>query len=80
MSITHTPAWAVGLRKLAPGVYMDDKTHALHVSEAEVCEHFGMPYTQENAETIVRALAEVALQMWGDEARKIPFHVKEHTK
>lgn len=76
--ITHTPPWAVGMRKLAPGVYMDDKTRALHVSEAEVCEHFGVPCTEENAETIVRALAEAALKQWGDEARKIPFQVKEH--
>jgi len=60
--ITRTPKWAKGMRKLMPGVY-EDASHQLHVSEAEICEHFGVPYTKENSavieETVEAALREV---------------------
>jgi hypothetical protein len=44
------------MQKLGPGVY--GKENKLHICEAEVCEHFGVPYTKENAEIVVRAVTD----------------------
>ncbi len=50
----RTPKWATGMQKLGPGIYVDEK-RTMHLSESEICEHFGVPYTQENIEVIEAA-------------------------
>jgi hypothetical protein len=61
---TRTPVWAKGMRKLAPGVYVDTR-NALHVSEREICENFGMPYTKENSRIIEETVEKVLRQVFG---------------
>ena len=55
---THTPAWAVGMQKLAQGFYADG-TGALHIDEREICAAAGVPYTKENAETIAKTTIDI---------------------
>ncbi len=50
---THTPAWAKGMRKLGPGIYIDGQT--AHFDANEVCEAMGVPPTPENLETAEKA-------------------------
>lgn len=57
MSVTKTPAWATGMRKLGPGIYVT-ANRELHISEREICEHFGVPWTAEN----VRVIEETAIE------------------
>lgn len=45
------------MRKLGPGVY--SKEGQIHISEAEICEHFGVPYTANNARTLEAAIKDV---------------------
>lgn len=59
-----TPRWAVGMLKLGPGIYCDKKTQSMHISEQEICDHFGVPCSEENAQMIVRALGEVCKEAW----------------
>ncbi len=47
---TRTPAWAVGMRKLTVGVYLDGEN--LHISNEELCEALDVPYTRENARIV----------------------------
>jgi hypothetical protein len=54
---TRTPKWAVGMQKLFPGFYVDS-ANALHISDAEICEHIGVSVTPENC----RIAREGALQ------------------
>lgn len=63
--ISRTPKWAVGMRKLGPGAYLD--ADGLHFSTREMCEHFGVPVTEENQriarETTMRAMREAGLDV-----------------
>lgn len=56
--MSTTPKWAVGMQKLGPGIYFKEDTKQIHVSEAELCEHFGVPYTPENVKIIEEAVRE----------------------
>jgi hypothetical protein len=51
------PKWAVGMRVLTPGVYVD-KDQGLHLDERELCRQAGAPYTLRNAETVRKAFQE----------------------
>ena len=62
--VTKTPAWAVGMRKLMPGIYVDAK-RAMHVYELEICESLGVPYTAENSAIIEQAIREAAMEVFG---------------
>jgi anaerobic selenocysteine-containing dehydrogenase len=58
--ITHSPAWAKGMRKLGPGIYLDS-SGALHFSMGELAESLGVPNTEENAR-IIQESAEAAIR------------------
>ena len=58
MSVTRTPAWAKGMQKLGPGIYVTPGRE-LHISESEICEHFGVPYSRANVRMIEESLVEV---------------------
>ena len=49
------------MQKLAPGAYCDNNG-AFHISEEEICEAFGCPYTERNArvarEAVLKAVRE----------------------
>lgn len=62
---TRTPAWAVGMRKIGPGVYVDS-ARALHISEREICDHFDVPYSPENSKVIEEVAQEVIREMYGE--------------
>lgn len=59
--LTTTPAWAKGMRKIAAGIYVD-RSGNIHLSQAEICQYFGVPPTKANCDTIVRA--------WNDSIEK----------
>jgi hypothetical protein len=65
IKLTRTPPWAKGMRKLGPGVY--EKDGALHISEGELCEHFGVPYTRENTQIIEEMAQKVVREVWPSE-------------
>ena len=54
---TRTPAWAVGMRKLMPGVYM--RGHELHLCLPELCEGAGVECNEQNAQVLMDAAREV---------------------
>lgn len=62
--LTTTPRWAKGMRKIGPGIYAD-RGGNIHISQAEVCQHFGVPPTQANCDTIVRAWNDAIEKKWG---------------
>ena len=64
------PKWAVGMQKIGPGIYAD-KTAAIHLDEAELCEHMRVPCTPENAEVLRRAAIEAVRRVWGKAAPPI---------
>jgi|HubBroStandDraft_2_1064218.scaffolds.fasta_scaffold461604_2 hypothetical protein len=67
------PKWAVGMRVLAPGIYMDARGD-WHLDERAICEHFGVPYTAHNCATIVQAARDFMLTKLG---RPIPIELIE---
>jgi hypothetical protein len=64
--MTTTPKWAVGMRKIGPGIYVNEKTRAIHISERELCEHFQVPYNAENIRIIEEAAMKVAREQFPD--------------
>jgi hypothetical protein len=60
---TRTPRWAVGMRKLGPGLYFDGD--GLHISEEELCEAMGVPYTPENCAVVESAALTAARAAFG---------------
>lgn len=42
------PEWAVGMRKLGAGIYIDEKSNSIHFSDREICEALGVEATEEN--------------------------------
>jgi hypothetical protein len=50
-----TPKWAVGMRVLAPGFYIDAQNQ-VHVDEPAVAHAAGLPYT-EQTQAIIHAIA-----------------------
>ena len=52
------PKWAIGMRRITPGVYVDSKG-AMHIDGAEVCIANGHPPTPENIEMLVRVTREM---------------------
>lgn len=61
---THTPAWAKGMQKIGPGIYIDGSS--FHVSEKEICEHMGVPYTEENARIIEEVVPQAIREVFGE--------------
>ncbi len=59
---THAPRWAVGMEKLAPGIYV--RGIELHISEEEICEYSGVPCTEENQAAARRVVLEVLRELW----------------
>jgi hypothetical protein len=62
--------WAVGMQRLAPGVYADGGG-AIHVFAVEMCEHFGVPCTDENYSTLRRAVADAMRDAYPEAAVRI---------
>jgi hypothetical protein len=56
------PKWAVGMRRIAPGVYVDSR-NALHVDAFAICESLGCPPTPQNLETAAQAALD-AIKAW----------------
>ena len=54
----RTSKWAVGMRKLAPGCYVDKK-EVLHIDEAALCAEAHVSYTRQNAEMLRKGAAEM---------------------
>ena len=73
---THTPGWAKGMRKLGPGVYVDDK-NAVHVSEGEICEYYGVPFTKENSAVIEETVRAALRQIYG---KDLPTKIVEPSR
>lgn len=65
MKPTQTPAWAVGMRKLCIGLYVDADGN-LHVSREELCEALGLPFTEANAKSAERLALDVIRENWPD--------------
>ena len=63
--LSRTPAWSKGMRKLGPGVYVTEDRQ-IHVSEGEICEHFGVPYTRENQQIIEQVAQELIRKEFGE--------------
>lgn len=63
------PAWAVGIRKLGPGVYVQGD--AIHIYAPEICETLGKPLTPEN----LRAAEEGAIDAIRDAYGFIPAEI-----
>jgi hypothetical protein len=61
---TRTPRWAKGMQKLGPGIY-EDASRTLHISEEELCEHYGVAYTQENGAIVEEILKAALSQVFG---------------
>ena len=61
----RTPEWAKGMRKIGPGCYVDAANN-MHVSEAEICEAFGVRYCPENSAIIEDVVRQVVREMYGD--------------
>ena len=76
MNNTHTPPWAKGMRKLGPGVYVDNKNE-INVSEAEICEYYGMPFTKENSAVIEETVRAALRQVYG---KDLPTKIVESSQ
>ena len=61
----NTPHWAVGMRRLRPGVYLDSQP-AIHFDVREMCAEAGYPYTQANAEMLEQVARRAVKQVFGD--------------
>lgn len=57
------PRWAVGMRKLGIGMYLDSQD-AIHVSTEEICEHFNVEPTPWNVEAINAAALDAIHRFW----------------
>ena len=62
--ITKTPAWAVGMRKLMPGVYVKDRE--LHFDIPELCEANGYACNEHNARMVIEAANQAVRASFGD--------------
>lgn len=60
----EAPVWALRMVRLAPGFYAD-RYGNVHISQAEVCRHFGVPPTKENLGTVVEAWNDACRAQWG---------------
>lgn len=52
------PRWAVGMRKIVPGLYVDAQER-LHLDTKELCETNGWPATPENQDAMEQAALEL---------------------
>lgn len=59
-------SWKVGLERIGPGVYVDNRTHALHIDEQEMCAAQGKPYTEANALILREAIDEALREQYRD--------------
>jgi hypothetical protein len=59
------PKWAVGMRKIGPGLYVT-KEGALHVDGAEICASLGCPPTAENLKIAEDAAVQAVRESWPD--------------
>lgn len=69
------PRWSVGMRKLGPGVYVDEATNAIHFAGEEICEHLGVPPTRANMEIAERAARDVVAACWPAARVEVVDHV-----
>ena len=60
------PRWAVGMRMIGPGVYLDAGNN-LHLCLAEICENAGVPPTPGNLRTLAEAAKRTARDDFGDD-------------
>jgi hypothetical protein len=60
------PKWAVGFRRLAPGVYVDEATKSIHFSEEEICEIMGVPPTEANCRAATEAAVQAVREIYGN--------------
>ncbi|MGA2343446.1 MAG: hypothetical protein ABSG29_09665 [Steroidobacteraceae bacterium] len=60
---THTPKWAAGMEKLTTGFYRDGEGN-WHVSEEEICEAAGIPYTEETSAILERIVRKKTQEVW----------------
>lgn len=58
------PRWAVGMRKLGPGLYFQASDNSMHFSAEEVCEQLGVTATRENMEIAERGARKVIETYW----------------
>jgi hypothetical protein len=63
--ITKTPAWARGMRKIGPGMYIDG-ANAFHFSGKELCEAFDVPHSAENERVARETAVQVIREQFGD--------------
>jgi hypothetical protein len=63
------PAWARGMERVSPGVYLD-KDNALHFYAVEMCEAHGYPATRANVE-ILEAVARETMKKVFPNARMV---------
>lgn len=59
------PKWATGMRRFGPGMYIDDETRAIHLSESEMCEHLGVEANEENVQTILNVMDQIVREQLG---------------
>jgi hypothetical protein len=55
MNFAPTPRWALGMRELQPGVFVD-RNRALHLDAPGFCVAHGYPPTDENQRVAINAL------------------------
>lgn len=58
-----TPKWAVGMRRLGPGVYVKDSV--LHFDTEGLCRHLGIPHTEANARMVQQEAEKVIRDVFG---------------
>jgi hypothetical protein len=64
------------MEKHGPGVYSEADGKTLHISEFELCEALGLPYTRENAE-MVEAAAKEAIREHYPNTRTETFGIRD---
>lgn len=60
-----TPSWAVGMRRLIPGLY-GDSDGSIHLCAEEVCESRGYAPTPENLQIVRELAAQAARSIYGE--------------
>jgi hypothetical protein len=60
------PKWAVGMKQLTPGVYVD-AADTMHIDTAMLCAQMGVPHTEANARVLERVCLETLREMNGCE-------------
>lgn len=67
----RAPRWAVGMRKIGPGVYVRESDKSLHISAEELCAHLGVPPTAANLDIAEKAAREVTRKACPDSTLEV---------